>query len=208
MWTNPPELEPSLTVVLEVKSGLSFEILAGPRIRPLQHEFEVRKDPDGLPNLVKVRQLSPTVERWIAELPPDALISLELKAGEVLSVHKESVAIQCRAEGLQHLADRTRMLIDFAKLLPKLKTHSLPRQLRPISDLIRSWSISDDRRREDRVTGASRPALEALVAAWRRHLDLINSTIAERPESALSGRLMAFSEAAMEAEQMLNIARG
>jgi hypothetical protein len=207
VWTNPPALAPSLTMVAEIKSGLSFEIVHGPQIRPGTFDFEIAEDPDGRRHFVKVSKLSPEVQSWIDNLEPAYLARLALGEQEELSVHPETVAIEFQANGLAHALERARTLLDFATLLPKRKAHTLPKELRPIAPLIRMWSISDDAKREARLAAASRPDLEGLVSAWRGHLDLLNATIEQRPTTDLSVRLMAFSQAAQEAELQLSSGR-
>lgn len=204
LWTHPPVLGPLLTMVVEARSGLSFEIVAGPKIRPGRLDYEVQEDPQGHKNLVTVRKISPAVETWIDSLEPNAFTRMALDEHEVVSVNPEAAAITFQARGLDYAIYRARTLLDLVALLPKRKAHNLSAKLRPIAPLIRAWSVSDDGRREKRLAAASRPQLEAIVSAWREHLDLINSTIEQRPTSNLSARLMAFSEAAMEAEQHLS----
>jgi hypothetical protein len=190
-------------MVVEAKSGLSFELVAGPKIRPGLTENAVEEDSEGQKHLVNVREVSPAVESWINGLEADAFIRLELQEHDQISVNPETVAITFQAKGLDHALYRARTLLEFVALLPKRKAHTLPKELRPIAPLIRAWSITDDAKREARLAAASRSELEGLTSAWREHLDLINATIEHRPTSDLSIRLMAFSQAAMEAEQQI-----
>ena len=203
VWTHPPVLGPLLTMVVEAKSGLTFELVSGPKIRPGLLENAVEEDSEGCKHLTKVSEVSPAVESWINSLEPNSLTRLALAEHEQISVHPETVAITFQAKGLDHALNRARTLLEFVAFLPKRKTHTLPKELRPIAPLIRSWSVIDDANREARLEAASRPELEGLASAWRQHLDLINATIEHRPESDLSIRLMAFSQAAMEAEQQI-----
>jgi hypothetical protein len=118
-------------------------------------------------------------------------------------VNPETVAITFQAKGLDHALYRARTLLEFVALLPKRQAHTLPEELRAIAPLIRAWSVTDDAKRGARLAAASRLQLEGLASAWREHLDVINATIEHRPESDLSIRLMAFSQAAMEAERQI-----
>jgi hypothetical protein len=203
VWTHPPILGPLLTMVVEAKSGLTFELVSGPKIRPGLLEHAVQEDSDGRKHLVEVREISPAVESWINSLETSSFTRLALTEHEQISVSPETVAITFQAKGLDHALYRARTLLEFVALLPKRKAHLLPKELRPIAPLVRAWSVTDDATREARLAAASRRQLEGLVSAWRRHRDLINATIAQRPTSDLSVRLMAFSQAAMEAELLL-----
>lgn len=200
-WTSNPALGPLLTIVVEAKSGLRFDVLPGPTVQPGVLEFERVKGADGQTNIVRINDLPAGVRSWLQTLEPAALTRLGLMQDEKLAVYQVTIAITFPAKDLDHTMDRFATLVGFADLLPKRKPHVLPRQLRPISALIRSWSISDDAKREARLAAASTTELDELLVAWRQHVDVINSTIAARPESSLSTRLMAFSEAATEAEQ-------
>jgi len=203
LWTNSPALEPSLTMVVEASPGFSFEIHPGPVIRPGLLDSEIELDREGRKHLVKARHIAAAAQRWIDSLEPGTLSGLALEKGEEISVHRESVAITFQPNGLDHALHRAGTLINFAKLLPPKKAHSLPKELRPLRPLIRTYSISDDAKREARLAAASRQELEELVSDWRKHLTLINATIDERPDTSLSIRLMAFSQAAQEAELQL-----
>jgi hypothetical protein len=207
LWTNLPALEPSLTMVVEARPGFSFEIHPGPVIRPGILDSEIELDREGRKHLVKARHISAAAQSWIDSLEPGILDGLALEKGEQMSVHRESVAITFQPRGLDHALRRAGTLTTFAKLFPPKKAHTLPRELRPISPLIRTYSISDDAKREARLAAASRQQLEELVSDWRKHLTLINATIDERPDTSLSIRLMAFSQAAQEAEVQLRGAR-
>jgi hypothetical protein len=205
-WTSAPILGDLLTMVVEVRSGFSFEILPGAKIRPSSIDHEVELDQDGTRRLVKATRLSSEAQNWLNSLEPGYVGSLPLEKGERISVNPEGVAITFRAQGLDHALGRAKTLLDFAALLPKQKSHTLPRKLRGVAPLIRAWAISDDAKREARLEAAARPDLEVLVSTWRSHVDLINATINQRPTSNLSARLMAFAEAAQEAE--LRLTRG
>lgn len=200
-WTEPPALGRLLTIVIEARSGLSFELVSGPKIRPGLLDHTIEEDEQGQKHLVKVRAIAPAVEGWINSLEPDSFTRLALQEPEKISVHRETVAITFQAKGLDHALYRARTLLDLIALLPKRKAHTLPKELRPMAPLIRAWSVTDDAKREARLAAAPRSELDALVSAWREQLDVINSTIDERPETDLSARLMAFTQAAMEAEQ-------
>jgi hypothetical protein len=201
--TNPPSLGPTLTMVIEISTGLSFDIQPGPQVRPGASDYRVEEDSDGRRKLVDVRQLSEAAQNWIDNLEPRYLSELALEKDEHIGVHPETVAITFRANGLEHALDRAKTLRAFAGLLPRRKGHTLPKELRPLTSTIRSWAISDDAKREARLSAASKPQLEILVSAWREHLDLVNATIDQRPDTSLSARLMAFCQAAQEAELLL-----
>jgi hypothetical protein len=203
VWTHPPILGPLLTMVVEAKSGLTFELVSGPKIRPGLLEHAVEEDSEGRKHLVKVREISPAVESWINSIETNSFTRLALTEHEEISVNPETVAITFQAKGLDHALYRGRTLLEFVALLPTREPHTLPKELRPIAPLIRAWSVTDDAKREARLAAASRLQLEGLASAWRDHLDLINATIEHRPESDLSNRLMAFSQAAMEAERQI-----
>ena len=98
---------------------------------------------------------------------------------------------------------RLRQLVAVADLLPLKVPHRLPTALRPLSAQIRTWAISDDHRREKRLSAASDPELEDLVQSWRPNAELINAEIDADPSSPTSVRLMAFAQAGMEAESIL-----
>ena len=203
MWTSSPVLEPSLTMVVDVSSGFSFEVHPGSEIRPGFFDTEAEVDEEGKRHLVKARRPSPASQSWIDSLDPGYLDGLALERWESISVNEESLAITFRPKGLDYALHRATTLTNFANLLPKKRAHTLPKELRPIAPLIRAYSISDDAKREARLAAASRPQLEELAAVWRTHSKLINATIDERPDTSLSARLMAFSEAAQEAERQL-----
>jgi hypothetical protein len=203
VWTHPPILGPLLTIVVEAKSGLKFELVSGPKIRPGLLDYAVEEDSEGRKRLAKVRDVSPAVESWINSLETNSFTRLALTEHDEISVNPETVAITFQAKGLDHALYRAGTLLEFVALLPKRNAHILPKELRPIAPLIRAWSVTDDAKREVRLAAASKLQLESLVSAWRKHLDVINATIEHRPESDLSIRLTAFSQAAMEAELIL-----
>ena len=119
VWTNPPALAPSLTMVVEVKSGFRFEIVQGPQIRPGTFDFEIEEDPDGRRHFVNVRHISAAIQSWIDSLEPTHLAQLALGEEERIAVYPETVAIMFQAKGLNHSLDRARALLNFTSVLPR-----------------------------------------------------------------------------------------
>lgn len=150
-WTNAQSTRlPGFTFVAEHRSGLSLEVGADYRPRPLMTDYKVEIAPDGSRQIVRARSIAPDGMRWF-------------------------------------------------------ETHArnLPPPLRPLSAQIRRWAISDDHRRQDRLSATSQSELEHLVQSWRANAELINAVIEADPSSSISVRLMAFAQAGMEAESIL-----
>lgn len=117
-WTADPVLGPLLTIVIDVKSGLRFDVLPGPTVQPGAFEFETAKDPGGQPHFVPVRDLAPSVRTWLQTLDPTALTRLALRQDEQLAVYRETIAITFPAKDLDYTMDRFSTLVWFAALLP------------------------------------------------------------------------------------------
>lgn len=203
-WTNPPSSRlPGFTLVAEHRSGLSFEVGADYRPRPLMTDFEVEVAPDGSRQIVNVRSIAPDGMRWLEtharNLPP----LVPMRHNEVLTVTPQTVALSFDVAGDVDLDRRLRQLVAVAELLPRKVSHRLPTALRPLSAQIRSWAISDDHRRRERLSATSHSELEHLVQSWRANAELINAVIEADPSSPTSVRLMAFAQAGMEAESIL-----
>src|SRR5215472_5681102 len=202
-WTNAPSPRlPGFTLVAEHRSGLSFEVGADYRPRPLMTDFKVEIAPDGSRQLVKVRSIAPDGKRWFESHARSLPHLVPLWQNEVLTVTPQTVALSFDAAGEMDLDKRLRQLVAVADLLPRKMPHRLPAALRPLSAQIRRWAISDDYRREERLSAISHSELEHLVQSWRANAELINAVIEADPSSSISVRLMAFAQAGMEAESI------
>ena len=203
-WTNAQSTRlPGFTFVAEHRSGLSLEVGADYRPRPLMTDYKVEIAPDGSRQIVRGRSIAPDGMRWFEtharNLPP----LVPLRQNEVLTVTPQTVALSFDAAGEMDLDKRLRQLVAVAGLLPRKVPHRLPSALRPLSAQIRRWAISDDHRRQERLSATSQSELGHLVQSWRANAELINAVIEADPSSSISVRLMAFAQAGIEAESIL-----
>lgn len=187
----------------EHRSGLSFEVRADYAGRPLATDFDVETAADGSRRLVPVEAIAPAAERWLEEHSRDLPSLVPLERDEILTITPQTVALSSHASIEVDLDRRLQQLVTVAGLLPRKAPHQLPAELRPLAGLIRRWAISDDKRRDARLSEAGRADLEQLVQAWRDNVELINAVIDADPSSPTSIRLMAFAQAGLEAESAL-----
>ena len=201
--TEPTPRLPDFTFVAEHRSGLTFELGSDYAARPSKIDFRVEIAADGSRRLADPA-VRPEAMSWL-ETHIGSLRSLvPLLDNEVLTVFPETVALNFNADTETELDRRLQQLLAVADLLPRKSPHRLPSALRPLSTLIRTWAISDDQHRESRLSAASHSDLEQLAQGWRANVDLINATIDTDPSSPTSVRLIAFAQAGMEAESILD----
>ena len=137
-------------MVAEIKSGLSFEIVHGPRDSTWDLRLpKLPRIPMAGRHFVKVGQAFPErSEVGSTTSSPAYLARLALGEQEELSVHPETVAIEFQANGLAH----GRWSVPghcptSPRCCPNERHTRSRRSLRPIAPLIRMWSISDDAKR-------------------------------------------------------------
>ena len=203
---DPPSRLADFTFVVEHRSGLSLKVGSDYTARPLETDYEVEIMADGSRRLAETR-VRPQAMRWF-ETHSQSLRSLvPLRDNEVLTVTTETVALNFNAKNESELDRRLDQIAAVVDLLPRKLTPRLPAALRPLSTLISRWATSDDKLRQARLSAASRTDLEQLAQSWRANVALINAAIDSDPSAPTSVRLMAFAQAGMEAESILEEAK-
>ncbi len=201
--TEPTPRLPDFTFVAEHRSGLTLKVASDYTARPSEIDYQVEIAADGSRRLAEPI-VRPEAMSWLKTHARSLRSLVPLQDNEVLMVFPETVALNFNADAETELDHRLQQLLAVADLLPRKLPHRLPSALRPFSTLIRRWAISDDQRRQARLSAASRSDLEQLAQSWRANADLINATIDSDPSSPTSVRLMAFAQAGMEAESVLD----
>jgi hypothetical protein len=190
--------------VAEHRSGLTFKVGSDYTARPSETDYQVEIAADGSRRLA-VPTVRPEAMSWFETHARSLRSLVPLRDNEVLMVFPQTAALNFNANAEAELDRRLQQLLAVADLLPRKLPHRLPAALRPFSTLIRRWAISDDQRRQARLSTASRSDLEQLAQSWRANVELINATIDSDPSSPTSVRLMAFAQAGMEAETILDV---
>jgi hypothetical protein len=141
------------------------------------------------------------------------LESLALHDGELLTATIGGLSVLLDVGDETATIARLDRIIAFAHALPaaeatepSMNPQELPADLRGLVDLVETWGQSDDLERSEQIEQADVAALEDLVRQGRPHLARI-AELLRAPgiagDSPEVGRLDAFAQAVMEAEQEL-----
>jgi hypothetical protein len=139
------------------------------------------------------------------------LSSLDIKEGELLTVTMGGPEAILQSAGAEADGERLQRLVTLAQILPTgaagapLDQQALPADLRDLYLLLARWSISDDVRRSDVVSGADTAELRSLVERVERRLPLIAKFLSEPAgrNSDAAAALGALAESVMEAQHEL-----
>lgn len=140
----------------------------------------------------------------------EAILDLHLASDESLTVYGNGISAYVRPRLQRHLTDILTALAKLADELPPGETkpvplNDLPPEFRPLIPLIRKWGISDDADRTERLGGATRRQLQALVRRVSPMFVPINTYLAGFSDEvpAAAAALGSLAEAAAEARLIL-----